>query len=175
MADLIPSVRDALCDNEELVRKAAGVCFQTLLRNVQKRAVDDIVPALLWSLDEEQGDAFKSNLVLEGIKMVLSINSSDVLPYLIPALAKTPLTLYHAKSLAFLSGNFSKGFHRYVENVTLRRCSSCWINSARTSDHSLLHLLPPRQPRPPARTKMRRPGVPSASCSELSADIFIHH
>jgi hypothetical protein len=36
MADLIPSVRDALCDNEELVRKAAGTCFQTLLRNVGK-------------------------------------------------------------------------------------------------------------------------------------------
>lgn len=118
MADLVPSVRDALCDNEELVRKAAGVCFQTLLRTVGKRAVDDIIPALLWTLSEEEGDDFKSQLVLEGIKVVLSINSTDVLPYLIPALAKTPLSLYNAKSLAFLSGNFTKGFIRYVESVT---------------------------------------------------------
>lgn len=108
MAELIPSVRDALCDNEELVRKAAGTCFLTLLRAVGRRAIDDIVPALLWRLDEEEGDAFRANLVLEGMRVVLSINSSDVLPYLVPALIKSPLTLFHAKALAFLSQNFTK-------------------------------------------------------------------
>jgi len=97
MAELLPSVQNALCDNEELVRKAAGSCFATLLRVVGKRAVDDIVPQLLWTLDEEEGDDFRSQLVLEGMKIVLSINSNDVLPYLIPAIsnckARAPLTL----------------------------------------------------------------------------------
>jgi len=118
MADLVIHVRDALCDPEEIVRKAAGTCFSTLLRAVGRRAVDDIVPALLWQLDEEEGDAYKSGLVLEGIKMILSINSADVLPFLIPALIKPPLSMFHAKALAFLSGNFTKGFIRYVESVT---------------------------------------------------------
>jgi len=118
MADLVIHVRDALCDREEIVRKAAGTCFATLLRAVGRRAIDDIVPALLWQLDEEEGDAYKSNLVLEGIKTVLSINSSDVLPFLIPAMVKPPLTLFHAQALAFLSSNFTKGFIRYVESVT---------------------------------------------------------
>ena len=112
MSDLIPSVRDALCDNEDLVRKAAGTCFLTLLRAVGRRAIDDIVPALLWRLDEEEGDAFRANLVLEGMRVVLSINSSDVLPYLVPALIKSPLTLFHAKALAFLSQNFTKVWRR---------------------------------------------------------------
>ena len=87
MAELLPSVQNALCDNDrdELVRKAAGSCFATLLRVVGKRAVDDIVPQLLWTLDEEEGDDFRSQLVLEGMKIVLSINSNDVLPYLLPA------------------------------------------------------------------------------------------
>jgi hypothetical protein len=99
MAELLPSVQNALCDNEELVRKAAGSCFATLLRVVGKRAVDDIVPQLLWTLDEEEGDDFRSQLVLEGMKIVLSINSNDVLPYLVPAIsnvnckATAPLTL----------------------------------------------------------------------------------
>jgi hypothetical protein len=43
------------------------------------------VSQLLWTLDEEEGDDFRSQLVLEGMKIVLSINSNDVLPYLIPA------------------------------------------------------------------------------------------
>jgi len=137
MADLIPSVRDALCDGDEMVRKAAGTCFQTLLRAVGRRAVDDIVPALLHTLDEEQGDAYKSNLVLEGMRQVLAINSADVLPYLIPALAKTPLTLFHAKTIAFLAPNISKGFLRYVEQVTnalidgLSRCNADELDEMR--------------------------------------------
>jgi hypothetical protein len=43
MIDLVPSVRDALCDPSSLVRGAAAQAFRTLYRNVGLKAIEDVV------------------------------------------------------------------------------------------------------------------------------------
>ena len=63
-----------------------------------------------------QGDT--SELVLEGMREILSICNQDVLPYLIPQLVATPLSLFHAQALAALSDVFGRGFSKYVQQVS---------------------------------------------------------
>ena len=43
MSDLIPAVRDALCDESAIVRAAAGRAFMTLYKQLQRRAIDEIL------------------------------------------------------------------------------------------------------------------------------------
>eukprot|EP00897_Mesotaenium_endlicherianum_P004938 jgi/Mesen1/4472/ME000228S03455 len=52
MPDLIPTIRNALCDSEADVREAAGQAFNTLYKNAGLQAVDEIVPALLHALED---------------------------------------------------------------------------------------------------------------------------
>ena len=96
MNELIPAVRDALCDELECVRAVAGLVLRTLHRNVGRKAIDEIVP----------------------IREILKIASKEVLPYLVPQLVQTPMTLFHAKLLASLSNELGQGFHRYVADVS---------------------------------------------------------
>jgi hypothetical protein len=58
-----------------------------------------------------------SELVLQGIRQVLGVCHRDVLPYLIPALAKSPLPVFYAQALAALSDQFGGSFYRYVIQV----------------------------------------------------------
>ena len=132
MNDLIPAVRDALCDSSPVVREAAGVAFATLFHNVGIRAIDEIVPALIKRLDaareeeeekdydeedEDDEEEEASELVLEGMREILRICDEDVLPYLIPALTARPLSVFHAQALAGLSDVFGSTFYKYIATV----------------------------------------------------------
>ena len=119
-SDLIPSIRDALCDSSALVRQAAGRAFMTLYRQVSKRAIDEIVPALLDRLDaaEDEADDGEAQLVLGGIREVLISCNEQVLPFLLPVLTAPPLTLFHTKALAALSDQLGRGMQRYMAGVT---------------------------------------------------------
>jgi len=128
LPDIIPAIRDALCDPELEVRQAAGRAFSTLHRNVGRKAIDEIVPGLIEKLDtsnvdDEDEDAEPRNnevdgtLVVAGVREVLSICSRDVLPLLIPQLIQTPLSLFHARALGLLAPVFGPGFNRFVAQV----------------------------------------------------------
>ncbi|GAB5359739.1 hypothetical protein AAMO2058_000568600 [Amorphochlora amoebiformis] len=128
--DLIAAVRDALCDESENVRRVAGAAFQTLHSMVGHEAIDQIVPALVEqlsrandldadaTLDEKDGEYIDSELVLGGIRQILSTHSRLVLPFLIPQLAVRPLTPFCAQALASLSAVLGSSFYRYIEDVT---------------------------------------------------------
>eukprot|EP00456_Euglypha_rotunda_P037944 TRINITY_DN29138_c0_g1_i2.p1 TRINITY_DN29138_c0_g1~~TRINITY_DN29138_c0_g1_i2.p1 ORF type:complete len:194 (-),score=43.10 TRINITY_DN29138_c0_g1_i2:11-592(-) len=60
----------------------------------------------------------EAELTLLGIREVLAICDKNGLPYVIPALSETPLSLFHARSLAILSDKFGDGFSRYCSKVT---------------------------------------------------------
>jgi hypothetical protein len=83
---------------------------------VGKKAIDEIVPALVDRLDNT--DPASAGLILEGMREILAHASKDVLPYLIPALSKSPLSVFHARALAGLSDVLGAGFQRYVGKVT---------------------------------------------------------
>ncbi|MGH0163427.1 UNVERIFIED_CONTAM: hypothetical protein FKN15_071377 [Acipenser sinensis] len=77
---LVPTVRKALCDPLEEVREAAGKTFEQLHCTIGHQALDDILPALLEQLDDENTSEF----ALDGLKQVMAVKSRSVLPYLVP-------------------------------------------------------------------------------------------
>ena len=115
------------------MREAAGQAFRTLHSIVGNKAIDEVVPVLLERLDDlgaaekrdegegegDEDDAAEQVVsVVEGLRqIILQTSSKEVLPYLVPALMKDPMTLFHAKALAQLSDTFSGGFYRYVDGV----------------------------------------------------------
>jgi hypothetical protein len=95
------------------VRAAAGEAFQTLHIMVGQAAVNEVVPALVRQLatpDAKDADvkedmgAIDGELVLAGIRQILTTHSRLVLPFLIPQLSKRPLSLEAAAALSSLSG-----------------------------------------------------------------------
>jgi HEAT repeat protein len=97
---IVKVVQDALCDEDEGVRATAATCFSSLHNVVGSRAMDEIVPSLLVSL--EYGDEKDASIVraLNGLTGILSTRSRELLPYIIPRLLKQPISENHAKALS---------------------------------------------------------------------------
>ncbi|KAG7281813.1 hypothetical protein CRUP_037094 [Coryphaenoides rupestris] len=93
---LVPTVRKALCDPLEEVREAAAKTFEQLHSTIGHQALDDILPALLKQLDDED----TADFALDGLKQVMAVKSRSVLPYLVPKLTAPPV---NTRVLAFLS------------------------------------------------------------------------
>ena len=92
---IIPTVRDALCDDDERVRDAAGKAFDMLFQHAGGDAAARIVPELLDQLDVNA-------LALEGLKQVLKAQPK-ILATVLPNLAKPPLTISGARTLGALA------------------------------------------------------------------------
>ena len=95
---LVKAVQAALCDDDEGVRQMAATSFQNLHQLVGSRAMDEVVPSLMVSLESSQEE--QQTRALNGLTGILSIRSRELLPYLIPRLMATPITLHHAKALS---------------------------------------------------------------------------
>lgn len=92
---IIPTVRDALCDEDERVREAAGLAFDKLFAHGGGHAASKIVPALLAQLDTNP-------FALEGLKQVLKAQP-NILANVLPSLARPPLTKSGAHTLGALA------------------------------------------------------------------------
>ena len=112
---LVKVVQDALCDENDQVRKMATQCFQSLFQVVGTRTLDEVVPALLVSM-ESQDDVTKSR-ALNGVTGILSVRSRELLPYIIPRVLKTPLTISHADALASISAATSQTIHMHFNSI----------------------------------------------------------
>jgi len=81
---ILPVVKNLLCDNDTSVRAmAATPCFHNLYSKIGMRALEELVPSLLVSMDAR---------ALNGLTGILSVRSRELLPYLIPKLLSKPLT-----------------------------------------------------------------------------------
>jgi hypothetical protein len=78
---LVKAVRDALCDEDEDVRKMAISAFQQLYGVVGSRVLDEIVPVLLVSMDMD--DETRKRAVY-GLTGILTVRSKELLPFLVP-------------------------------------------------------------------------------------------
>ena len=96
--DLLPAVRLALCDGGDAVREAAAGAFNALQRLIGQQAVHEIVPSLLQLLRSGGGD--ESESAKNGLRVVVAQRPAAVVPFLVPKLCATPVTLVHAKALA---------------------------------------------------------------------------
>ncbi|KAJ8414754.1 hypothetical protein AAFF_G00022770 [Aldrovandia affinis] len=104
---LVPTVRKALCDPLEEVREAAAKTFEQLHSTIGHQALDDILPALLRQLDDEETAEF----ALDGLKQVMAVKSRSVLPYLVPKLTAPPV---NTRVLAFLSAVAGDALTRHL-------------------------------------------------------------
>lgn len=99
MDDLIPTIRTALCDSTPEVRESAGLAFSTLYKSAGMQAIDEIVPTLLHALENDQ----MSDTALDGLKQILSVRTTAVLPHILPKLVQLPLSAFNAHALGALA------------------------------------------------------------------------
>ncbi|KAL2092754.1 hypothetical protein ACEWY4_012552 [Coilia grayii] len=104
---LVPTVRKALCDPLEEVREAAAQTFEQLHATIGHQALDDILPALLKQLEDEETAEF----ALDGLRQVMAVKSRSVLPYLVPKLTAPPV---NTRVLAFLSAVAGDALTRHL-------------------------------------------------------------
>ena len=94
-AEVVPVIRDALCDAEDAVRNAAGSAFDAMFRHGGADTASDIVPALLAKLDTDP-------VALEGLKQVLRAQPK-ILASVLPKLASPPINAARARTLGSLA------------------------------------------------------------------------
>lgn len=110
LAVVIPCVRKALCDDLPEVREAAAQAFDTLYENVGSRAVDEVLPILLKDIE-------KSSDALDGLKQIITVRSSVILPYLLPIVMEPPITSANAAALASIADVAGKAIYQHLSSV----------------------------------------------------------
>ncbi|KAE9616079.1 putative translational activator Gcn1 [Lupinus albus] len=113
MNDLILTIRTALCDSVPEVRESAGVAFSTLYKSAGMQAIDEIVPTLLHALEDDK----TSDTALDGLKQILSVRTSAVLPHILPKLVHLPLSAFNAHALGALAEVAGPGLNFHLGTV----------------------------------------------------------
>ncbi|KAJ6791105.1 protein ILITYHIA [Iris pallida] len=113
MDELIPTIRTALCDSTPEVRESAGAAFSTLYKNAGMQAIDEIVPTLLSCLEDDE----TSDTALDGLKQILSVRTTAVLPHILPKLVQPPLSAFNAHALGALAEVAGPGLNSHVGTV----------------------------------------------------------
>ncbi|KAJ3693130.1 hypothetical protein LUZ60_012225 [Juncus effusus] len=110
---LIPTIRTALCDSSQEVRESAGLAFSTLYKSAGLQAIDEIVPTLLRALEDDE----TSETALDGLKQILSVRTSAVLPHILPKLVQPPLSAFNAHALGALAEVAGSGLNPHIVTV----------------------------------------------------------
>ncbi|KAJ8616836.1 hypothetical protein MRB53_036208 [Persea americana] len=113
MDDLIPTIRTALCDSMPEVRESAGLAFSTLYKSAGMQAIDEIVPTLLHSLEDDE----TSDTALDGLKQILSVRTAAVLPHILPKLVHLPLSAFSAHALGALAEVAGPGLNFHLGTI----------------------------------------------------------
>ncbi|KAL4637780.1 hypothetical protein ACB092_03G100700 [Castanea dentata] len=113
MDELIPTIRTALCDNMPEVRESAGLAFSTLYKSAGLQAIDEIVPTLLHALEDDQ----TSETALDGLKQILSVRTTAVLPHILPKLVHLPLSAFNAHALGALAEVAGPGLNFHLGTI----------------------------------------------------------
>ncbi|KAJ6761628.1 TRANSLATIONAL ACTIVATOR GCN1-RELATED [Salix koriyanagi] len=113
MNELIPTIRTALCDSMPEVRESAGLAFSTLYKSAGLQAIDEIVPTLLHALEDDE----TSDTALDGLKQILSVRTTAVLPHILPKLVHLPLSAFNAHALGALAEVAGPGLNFHLGTV----------------------------------------------------------
>lgn len=113
MDELIPTIRTALCDSMLEVRESAGQAFSTLYKSAGMQAIDEIVPTLLHALEDDK----TSDTALDGLKQILSVRTTAVLPHILPKLVHLPLTAFNAHALGALAEVAGPGLDFHLSTI----------------------------------------------------------
>ncbi|KAK9735623.1 hypothetical protein RND81_04G216500 [Saponaria officinalis] len=127
---LIPTIRDALCDSMVEVRESAGLAFSTLYKSAGLQAIDEIVPTLLHALEDDE----TSDTALDGLKQILSVRTTAVLPHILPKLVQLPLSEFNAHALGAVAEVAGPGLNSHLSTVLPALLSAMSDNNAEVHD-----------------------------------------
>lgn len=98
LAEILPPIQAALCDEDPAVREAAGAAFGVLFKGGAHGAVESVVPSLLNGLDSPAHAAQS----LEGLRVILSVRP-QVFNGIVPKLLKQPVSSAGLRALGQLA------------------------------------------------------------------------
>ncbi|RIB06925.1 armadillo-type protein [Gigaspora rosea] len=130
---IIPAVRKALVDESGEVREAAAQAFDTLQQHVGDKAIDEILPTLLNSLQSGKDSTY----ALEALKEIMTVRANVVFPVLIPNLITVPITAFNARALASLVTVAGAALNKRLSNILTALMASL---SMETDDAVILEL-----------------------------------
>ena len=114
LAELLPAVQEALCDEDPEVRAAAGGVINILFKSGGGAAIDSVIPSLLHGLDSHnEADAAQS---LEGLRVVLGVRP-QLLSAMAPKLIHVPVTAANLKALGALAEVAGPSIHSHLQVV----------------------------------------------------------
>ena len=95
---IVKLVQDALSDEDPQVCEMAAASFQSLYSVVGNKALEEVLPSLMVSLETSQDEQSKIR-ALNGIAGIMSVRSREILPYVVPRLLHKPVSKSHADAL----------------------------------------------------------------------------
>jgi len=116
LTEMLPAIQSALCDEDDLVRQAAGGVFAVLFKGGGGGAIDTVIPALLSSLEANDPGTAEGEAALEGLRVVLGVKP-QLLGSMIPRLLKPPHIAGNLKALGALSQVAGAAIHPYLPTV----------------------------------------------------------
>ncbi|XP_019193917.1 PREDICTED: eIF-2-alpha kinase activator GCN1 isoform X15 [Ipomoea nil] len=85
----------------------------TVRQTAGMQAIDEIVPTLLHALEDDQ----TSDTALDGLKQILSVRTSAVLPHILPKLVHLPLSAFNAHALGALAEVAGTGLDAHLGTI----------------------------------------------------------
>lgn len=98
---LLPAIKLAVCDRDTDVQEAASEAFDVLCRVMGSKAVSEVIYSLMKDLTSDN-ESVQTN-ALSGLRQLIAVRPQQVLPKLVPALIKKPVTLTQARALSSIS------------------------------------------------------------------------
>ncbi|XP_073262744.1 protein ILITYHIA-like isoform X5 [Populus alba] len=95
------------------VRESAGLAFSTLYKSAGMQAIDEIVPTLLHALEDDE----TSDTALDGLKQILSVRTTAVLPHIFPKLVRLPLSAFNIHALGALAEVAGHGLNFHLGTI----------------------------------------------------------
>ncbi|KAK5582574.1 hypothetical protein RB653_004159 [Dictyostelium firmibasis] len=115
LSSVVTCITKALCDPLIDVREAAAKAFDHLYHTFGSKASNEILPQLIHLLDNSNTDL--SSYALDGLRQVILVRSTIVLPVLIPKLLSRPISTSNVSALSSLSADAGEGLYTHLSTI----------------------------------------------------------
>ncbi|EGG22499.1 HEAT repeat-containing protein [Cavenderia fasciculata] len=115
LSAVVGCINKALCDELVEVREAAARAFDQLYATFGSKAGNEILPPLIQLLDSR--DPIVASNALDGLRQIVLVKSSIVLPFVIPKLLAKPISTSNVQALSALASDASQGLFNHLPTI----------------------------------------------------------
>ncbi|KAM9953278.1 hypothetical protein ACTFIR_008341 [Dictyostelium discoideum] len=116
LSSVVTCITKALCDPLIDVREAAAKAFDHLYHTFGSKASNEILPQLIQLLDNSNNKDL-AGYALDGLRQVILVRSSIVLPVLIPKLLSRPISTSNVTALSSLAADAGEGLYVHLSTI----------------------------------------------------------